>query len=242
VPEEGFVMRRLLLSLGVLFALVSFVPLDAVAQDATPEAGAATGVAVVSARTAVHTVLPYGPDGLNPDLNVTSSINGACQTESLASPGRPDGWSCIGDDDQLYDPCFENAYAAEDAPVELACFASPFASDVVLLTLDHPLARTKESSHEGHDGDAAYGEAQESDDIGANYWGLPWALELANGDRCTLQTKIDVILAGEPVHYDCADGGTILGHVNRDQPIWSVVYLEKGAVMTSIVDVTAAWY
>src|SRR5262245_14063677 len=109
-------MRRLLLSLGALFAFVAYVPLGAVAQEATPEAGVA-GSDVVSARTAVHTVLPYGPDGLNPDLNVTSSINGSCLVESLASPGRPDGWNCVGDDNQIYDPCFENAFAAEDAPV-----------------------------------------------------------------------------------------------------------------------------
>lgn len=234
-------MRRLLLSLSTLFALVASGAHDAVAQEATPEAGATAGFDVVSATTAVHTVLPFGPDGLNPDLNVTSTINGACQTESLASPGRPDGWNCVGDDNQIYDPCFENAYAGEDAPVELACFASPFTNDVVLLTVDQPLTRTKESSPEGHDGDA-YGEAQESDDIGANYWGLPWALELANGDRCVLKTRIDVVLAGEPVHYECADGGTILGHVNRDDPTWTVVYLENGAVATTMVDVTAAWY
>jgi hypothetical protein len=242
VPEEGFVMRRLLLSMGALFALVTVVSLDAVAQEATPDAGAETGFDVVSTNTAVHTVLPYGPDGLNSELNVTASVSGSCQTESLASPGRPDGWNCVGDDNQIYDPCFENAYAAEDAPVELACFATPFTNDVVLLTVDQPLTRTKESSHEGHVGDAANGEAQESDDIGANYWGLPWALEFANGDRCVLKTRIDVVLAGESVHYDCADGGTILGHVNRDDPTWAVVYLENGAVATSMVNVTAAWY
>jgi hypothetical protein len=50
------------------------------------------------------------------------------------------------------------------------------------------------------------------------------------------------MLAGEPVHYDCADGGTILGHVNRDHPLWAVVYLEKGAVSTRTVDDASAWY
>src|SRR5262245_23094650 len=134
-------MLRLLVSCGVLFALVSLVPLEAVAQDATPEAGAATGIDVVSSRTAVHSVLPYGPDGLNPDLNVTASVSGSCLTESLASPGRPDGWSCVGDDNQIYDPCFENAYASPDAAVELACLASPFTSDVVILTPEQPLSR-----------------------------------------------------------------------------------------------------
>src|SRR4051794_944382 len=159
LSEEVCVMRRLLLSMGAVFALVAFVSLDAVAQEATPAAGFVTA----SAGTAVHTVLPYGPDRLNADLNVTANVPGTCLTESLASPGRPDGWNCVGDDNQIYDPCFENAYASEDAPVELACFASPFTNDVVLLTVDQPLTRTKESSHEGHAGDAAYGE--ESDDI-----------------------------------------------------------------------------
>ena len=155
-------MRRLLVSLGMLSALLAFVPLNGIAQEATPEAGTAAAPDDASAKTAVHTVLPYDADGLNPDLNVTSNLDGACQIESLASPGRPDAWNCVGDDNQIYDPCFENAFASQDDPIELACFTSPFSNDVVLLSLDQPLTREKEAPHASHDADVAYGEAQES--------------------------------------------------------------------------------
>jgi hypothetical protein len=235
-------MRRLPVSLGALFALIELNSMSAIAQEATPEAGTASTSTYGSARTAVHTMLPYGPDGLHPDLNVTANVDGSCQTESLASPGRPDAWNCLGDDNQIYDPCFENAYAAPDDTIELACLASPFTNDVVLMTLDQPLMRVKEQSHAARDAGAVYGEDQGRDDGAASYWGLPWALELANGDQCVLGSRVDVVLAGEPVHYDCAGGGAILGHVNRDHPLWTVVYLEDGALATTMVDVTAAWY
>ena len=235
-------MRRLLVSLGVLSALLAFVPLNGIAQEATPEAGTAAAPDDASAKTAVHTVLPYDADGLNPDLNVTSNLDGACQIESLASPGRPDAWNCVGDDDQIYDPCFENAFASQDDPVELACFTSPFSNDVVLLSLDQPLTREKEAPHASHDGTLPMVKPRKVT-ISVRITGaFPGRLELANGDRCVLGTQIDVVLAGEPVHYDCADGGTILGHVNRDQPLWTVVYLDDGALATTMVDVTAAWY
>ena len=39
--------------------------------------------------------------------------------------------------------------------------------------------------------------------------GSAWAVELANGDQCTLHGTL--IMAGQTVHYGCADGGMILG-------------------------------
>ena len=46
-------------------------------------------------------------------------------------------------------------------------------------------------------------------------WDLPWALELANGDQCTLLGGTLSVMAGQTVHYGCADGGTILGEVQH---------------------------
>jgi hypothetical protein len=102
---------------------------------------------------------------------------------------------------------------------------SPFANEVVLLTLTTPLDRGKE---------VPTGAEAES-------WNLPWGLELAGGERCLLLDNIEVVLAGEAVHYDCADGGTILGIVDRSQPLWTVVYLPDGETVTTLADVAIAW-
>ena len=106
------------------------VPAIALAQPATP-GPAATGEMT---RTDTRYVLPYGPDGIKGDLTVTATVEGSCTPHSLASPFRPDAWDCLGDDDQVYDPCFQNPYAAADAPAELACFTTPFTNEVVVLT------------------------------------------------------------------------------------------------------------
>jgi hypothetical protein len=72
-------------------------------------------------------------------------------------------------------------------------------------------------------------------------WDLPWALELANGDRCSLLRGTLIFMAGQAVHYGCEQGGMILGETDRGQPVWSVTYLAEGDVATDLVDVVTAW-
>lgn len=220
-------MRRLLVLMGIV-ALTVFVPMAVIAQDSTPEAQVESTAADLT-RTIPAYVFPYYSDGLNPELTVTENVSGVCAFESLAAPGRPDAWDCLGDDNQVYDPCFENPFAppaeSGDAPGEVACMTSPFIDEVVLLALDAPLDRDKEITA--------------GDD--AESWNLPWGLELSSGERCLLVDDIEVVLAGEAVHYDCADGGTILGDVDREQPVWTVMYLADGAKETTLADVAVAW-
>jgi hypothetical protein len=220
-------MRRLLVLTGIVSLLV-LVPVAVIAQDSTPEAQpeAATGDVT---RTIPAYVFPYDSDGLNAGLTVTANVSGVCGSESLMTPGRPDAWDCLGDDNQVYDPCFENPFAATssaDAPGEVACMTSPFVDEVVLLTLDAPLDREKEVAP----------------DADAESWNLPWGLELAGGERCLLLANIEVVLAGEAVHYECADGGTILGGVDRRQPLWTVIYLADGETVTTLGDVAITWF
>jgi hypothetical protein len=219
-------MRRLLVLTGIVSLLV-FVPVAVIAQDSTPEAQPAATAGDVT-RTIPAYVFPYDSDGLNAGLTVTANVSGVCGSESLMSTGRPDAWDCLGEDNSVYDPCFENPFAATstaDAPGEVACMTSPFADEVVLLTLNTPLDRDKE--------------APAADAVS---WNLPWGLELAGGERCLLLANIEVVLAGEAVHYDCADGGTILGVVDRSQPLWTVIYLADGETVTTLGDVAIAWF
>ena len=226
-------MRHLIVPLGALLALVLVGPTTVVGQGATPTAGAAAAGAT---RTDARYFLPYGPDGLNAGLAVAANESGVCAHGSLATPGRPDAWDCLGSTaNTIYDPCFADPVAAPGERHDLVCAAAPWATDVVLFRLTAPLPREKEGAPAGGDPAAAGAEAD------ADPWALPWALELANGERCTLLAGASVVLAGERLHYGCEGGGAVLGEVDRGQPVWAAAYLADGAVGTTLVDVMVAW-
>ena len=207
-------MRRLLVMIALLLA---FSPVAVIAQDAASDEAVE--------RTNVRLLLPFGPDGLNGDLAEVAAVNGNCAIDSLHVPARGEAWECIGDDDTVYDPCFENPYGAADAPGVLACVESPFSTDVVMLALDEPLVRDKESPADAiHDP-----------------WNLPWALELANGEQCVLLSDIELVLAGLSVYYNCSQGGSVLGDLNRGGDVWTVSYAAPDAIGSSLVDVVTAW-
>jgi hypothetical protein len=219
-------MRHRLVALLVLLALSLLSPAVA-AQEATPAAGSVT-------RTDVRYVLPFTADGLNPGLTATTTEEGVCAFDSSAALDRPDAWDCTGAEGQIYDPCFENPFILPDEPGQVACFDSPFSTDVVVLTLTEPLVREKEAPDTGTSMAQAAG-------VAIDPWDLPWAVELANGDQCTLLGGTLTVQAGQTVHYGCTNGGSILGEVNHVRPLWTVSYLAEGDVASRLVDVVAAW-
>jgi hypothetical protein len=217
------VNRLLILVLLVLLAPVFAGPATVTAQETPTE-------------TNVRYILPFTPDGLNPGLTISAEVEGVCGFESVAALGRPDAWDCLGAENQIYDPCFENPFLPPDEPGQVACFDSPFATDVVLLTLTEPLVREKEAPADlGADPTTMLA----ADAI--DPWDLPWALELANGEQCTLLHGTLIVMAGQVVHYGCSDGGMVLGETDRGQPTWTVSYLAEGDFASSLVDVVAAW-
>jgi hypothetical protein len=223
-------MRHLVVALLVVL-VPSLIGPVASAQDATPTT---TREAGGGDRTDVRLVLPFGPDGLNPGLTATTTEDGICGYPSSAALDRPDAWDCTGAEGQIYDPCFENPFIAPDEPGQVACFDSPFTADVVVLTLTEPLMRQKEAP------DAGTGMAQAAD-VSIDPWDLPWAVELANGDRCTLLGGTLTVMAGQTVHYGCTDGGMVFGEVNHIRQLWTVNYLAAGDAASTLVDVLTAW-
>jgi hypothetical protein len=221
------------LILILIAGLVAFGPTARVAaQEATPAASTEAGA---GDRTDLRYVLPFTPDGLNPALTATTTEEaGVCGFASSVALDRPDAWDCQGAEGQLYDPCFENPFLAPDQPALVACFDSPFTTEVVVLRVTEPLVREKEAP------DAGMGLAQAAG-VAIDPWDLPWALELANGDQCTLLHGTLSVQAGQTVHYGCADGGMILGEVQHQEARWSVNYLAEGEVASSLVDVVTAW-
>lgn len=236
-------MRRLLVLVVVLIGLSSGGVLAA-AQDATP---AAQGAAPL-ARTNVRYVLPYVEGGLSPDLNVVGTESGVCDGGSVADPARPDAWSCAGTESPSLDPCFENPMATLDEPGELACMASPFSTDVVLFTPTEPLVRQKETSVEddgaaaaGDPGIAAGEEAMPRLDQ-ADLAELPWAIELGNGEQCTLAQGATAVAAGMRYNYACSGGGWVLGDIDVSERVWTAVHLPEAGSATDLVEVAVAWF
>ena len=234
---EGVLMRRLLVAFCTLLALALAGPAVVSAQDATPEADAGGTNAHVQS-TDVRYLLPFGPDGLSADLTASATVEGVCGFTSTAALDRPDAWDCMSADNEIFDPCFENPFVSPDELGQLACFETPFTPEVTLLTLTEPLVREKEAADASADPSMAM--AEEADDVLAP-WDLPWALELANGDRCTLLHGTLTVMAGQIVSYGCVDGGMVLGETDHSQPVWTVSYLAEGEVASSLVDVAVAW-
>ncbi len=260
-------MRSLCLLIVTLLSVSGGVTATAAAQDATP--GAQSAATSSPVRTDTRYVLPYFRGDLAPGLAATGNASGACTSPSLADIGRPDAWLCTDSADQaFYDPCFENPLVPEDGLGELACLDSPFSTEVVIFSLTEPLARQKRSGDGGSPAgaagetpgrkqtadlpagddvmtieEAAASDQALDDEQGtlANPLDVPWAVELANGERCTFQTGATAVLAGERVNYECSGGGFILGEVDRDLEVWTVSYVANDAAVSTLEEVTVAW-
>ena len=171
-------------------------------------------------HTVIKLLTPWGPRGLSIGMAVTQQVNGSCFTRSLASPSRPDAWRCTAGNG-LMDPCYQRIMGDEK---QLACpVGGPWPANVVLLTLTQPLPQ-EDRKEPGRDGV------------------LPWALELANGQKCTQFTGATAPVAGMRINYGCPDGFTIVGDIDRSQPIWRVFFQGEKSIALEQVDVAVAWF
>ena len=266
-------MRRRLVALLAFVTVVAGIPAAVAAQDATP-VPVPTGE-----RTDIRYFVPFGPDGLNPTLQVADEIAGSCGESSLANIGRPDAWFCNeAATGALHDPCFENPFGAVDGPATLACVSSPFTNEVILLTTEEPLPREKDIEPPltmptppdvaipapGSAGGPAIVPGQApvpsvpsvppvaapptdpsggavSAEMAIDPLSIPWAVELANGERCGLLTGATAVVAGMRINYGCEGGGSIVGELDRSQPVWTGNYYDEQALGTELVEVATVW-
>lgn len=171
-------------------------------------------------RTQIKLLTPFGSNGLSIGMAVTEKVTGSCFTGSLASPSRPDAWRCSSGNG-LFDPCYQRILGDEK---QLACpVGGPWPANVVLLTLDKPLPTEprKELSRDSV---------------------LPWALELANGQRCTLMTGAMPPVAGMRINYGCPGGFQVVGDIDRTAPVWRVFFQGEKSISLEQVDVNVAWF
>lgn len=192
-------------------------------RSATPTIVAPPANRTAVDRTALRYFVPLGPNGLKPTLTATATETGSCFSGSVRDAGRSDAWRChVGN--AILDPCFQDPFAVPDEPMELVCADSdsPFGGEVVLLQTTEALPL--EAANE------------------ADLTQLPWVLELANGERCTLFSGTLQEIAGQVAHYGCASGGLVIGELDRTQEPWMVPYLPDDAANTDFVAVAVAWF
>lgn len=211
-------------AVALSLALEMLVPLVAVAAG---QAAATPAAAPDPVRTDVRLFVPAGPGGLNVGLAVTAREEGSCFAGSSAAATRGDAWRC-GVGNGIVDPCFADPFMAPGDGGVLYCAESPFAGDVIELTLTEPL-----SAEGGNEPVPLQG----GDQAGI----LPWALELANGEQCTLLTGATAPIAGLRLNYGCESGASVLGDIDHSQPLWVVNYLADEGYATNLVGVAAAW-
>ena len=175
-----------------------------------------------SSLTQVRIFTPFNPGGdLVVGLAVTSEVQGTCVGGSAASPERPDAWRCMVDNAVL-DPCFQNLLGDGKA---LACAEDPFSANVVMLTLTSDLPDPTITG--------------EPDFTSS----MPWAVELENGQQCTLLTGATAPVAGMRINYGCSDGAQVVGSPDQTLPLWRVFYqTENRSLSLDQVGVTTAWY
>jgi hypothetical protein len=158
------------------------------------------GAASAAAPTERLVFTPFAPDGsLRPSLKVTTHTGGRCDTGSYVVARR--GVHRCFDGNVIRDPCFTDAAAstASGEPV-VVCVESPWSTAAVSLHLD------EEPSSAGQ---AAPGRA-------------PWALQLADGQRCVFAEGASNVVHGRRLNYFCTGKRYLFGTPRTLSPTWRI--------------------
>jgi len=200
-------------------AVVAALCFAAVAWPSPALTGPATAQGSHPPSTDVRIFSPLAGGKLASGLTAAASVSGKCFAASLASQGRPDAWRCMAGN-TILDPCFESQPPGAGP---LACAASPWSSQIRLLT---PV------------GGVPRNQANHGDLVSE----MPWALELADGSRCTFLTGATLAVAGLRWNYGCSSGAEVIGEVYRGDPVWRVFVRSVSGPIIRQVDVRVAWY
>ena len=173
-----------------------------------------------SSRTKIKMLTPFGVKGLSEELQITDKVSGKCFAASAASSMRPDAWRCSAGN-AILDPCYQRILGDEK---QLACpVEGPWSQKVILLTITEPMPtepRKKTPSETA----------------------LPWALDLANGKRCSLFTGVTAPVAGMRINYGCPGGFQVVGDIDRSASTWRIFLQAENSSVLEQVDIAVAWY
>lgn len=158
---------------------------------------------------------PFGEatDQISP--TVKNILSGECYTQSQLII-REDAWRCQAKG-KIFDPCFVKMAGNK---MEAICPQSPWIGDSVQINVSNPL------NNENH----------LTLDMSRIF---PWAIELANGDRCQA-VETPESYDSMPVRYRCSNQNVLIGYLQRCKSTWSM--LEKTSEGVITVELTKAWF
>lgn len=175
--------------------------------------------AAARAATRIITYSPFGPDGaLRPGLTATAAFGGTCDTESFVVSGT--GVLRCFAKTTIYDPCYRDAARTTMGRMVVVCVPDPWATAIVRLRAT---------------------QAPGAQD-GVRPAGLPWALTLASGRRCTFAPGARATVAGRRLNYVCGRRRVLFGSPDRTSATWRIRQATSpGGAGLRKVAIAAAW-
>ncbi len=158
---------------------------------------------------------PFTETTKHPPVIVYSEKSGECSQQSQLIQ-REDAWRCIVED-QVYDPCFMNAYGTH---LNVICPDFPWSGKSVKITV--PIALNNRQ-HRTLDMSRTY----------------PWAVELTTGAKCQA-VESNEIYDGLPVRYHCENKSILFGYLQRCATTWKMLQLDARGVTTA--KIKKAWF
>lgn len=174
-------------------------------------------VTIIAAPTQVKIYQAYSADNvLSSDLVIAQHYTGTCWVGSIANPGRSDAWRCVSSN-LILDPCFQ------DGGNILACVISPWNHKASLIETTTPITKKPVTINTKS--------------------APPWALELEDGQVCTLLTGTTIVIGKDRINYTCTnDRYSVIGDVDRSSSIWTVKVYDFITKTARITPVSIAWY
>jgi hypothetical protein len=171
----------------------------------------------MAAPTQVKIYQAYSADNvLNSDVVIAQHYTGPCWAGSVANPGRSDAWRCMTSS-LILDPCFQ------DGSNILACIISPWSHKASLIEATTPMPQKMT--------------------ITVKTKSPPWALELENGQVCTLLTGTTIVMGNARIKYTCANERySVIGDVDKSTSPWTAKVYDFTNKTARITSVSTAWY
>jgi len=151
--------------------------------------------------TVVHETVWFRGGRPAPRLFVTENVAGHCTAPARSTP-RAYAWRCFADEHFL-DPCF----SATPHSTAVICPFDPWSKTVRLVSLTRRLPRWVERRERRI---------------------APWGIWTTNAKRCVLGVSgATLTLAGQPVRYECAGSGFLVGYANVRGREWMIGYVPR---------------
>jgi hypothetical protein len=156
---------------------------------------------------------PFG-DGSHA-LKITKQLQGRCDMQSHLIL-REDAWRCQAQG-TTFDPCFTKVGTKQTS---VLCPSSPWSTENVQINLASPL---NNEEHQVLDMSRTF----------------PWGIELINGDRCQAVEATEHY-DSMPIRYHCTSNNSLLGTIQRCNPVWSMLEKTSQGVVTTAL--RKAWF